>query len=66
MISRWTQLRTANSERSSFAARFTPTADNHYVIEGPVYLGALYPIASDPNGIRTRVHGLKGHCPGPD
>ena len=20
----------------------------------------------DPNGIRTRVHGLKGHCPGPD
>jgi hypothetical protein len=32
--------------------RFTPTADNHYVIEGPVYLGALYPIASDPNGIR--------------
>jgi hypothetical protein len=32
--------------------RFTPTPDNHYVIEGPVYLGALYPIASDPNGIR--------------
>jgi site-specific DNA recombinase len=23
-------------------------------------------LKSDPNGIRTRVHGLKGHCPGPD
>ena len=32
--------------------RFTPTPDNHYVIEGPVYLGALYPIASDPNGVQ--------------
>jgi hypothetical protein len=45
---------------------FTPTPDNHYVVEGPVYLGGLYPIASDPSGIRTRVHALKGHCPGPD
>ena len=45
--------------------KFTPTPDNHYVIEGPVYLGGLYPITSDPSGIRTRVRGLKGHCPGP-
>jgi hypothetical protein len=23
-------------------------------------------LGSDPSGIRTRVRGLKGHCPGPD
>ncbi len=46
--------------------KFTPTPDHHYVIEGPAYLGALFPIESDPSGIRTRVRGLKGHCPGPD
>ena len=27
-----------------------PTLDNHYVIEGPGYLGGLYRIASDPSG----------------
>lgn len=27
---------------------------------------AMFTTGGDPNGIRTRVHGLKGHCPGPD
>jgi len=26
----------------------------------------LFTTGGDPNGIRTRVRGLKGHCPGPD
>jgi len=26
----------------------------------------LFITESDPSGIRTRVHGLKGHCPRPD
>ncbi len=29
-------------------------------------LSKISQVDSDPNGIRTRVHGLKGHCPGPD
>ena len=36
--------------------KFTPTPDQHYVIEGPVFLGALFPKWSDPSGIRTRVY----------
>lgn len=32
--------------------KFTPTPDNHYVIEGPVYLGRLCRVASDPSGIQ--------------
>jgi site-specific DNA recombinase len=44
---------------------FTPTPQNNYVIEGPVFLGALLPKSCDPSGIRTRVHALKGHCPRP-
>jgi hypothetical protein len=30
--------------------RFTPTPDKHHVIEGPVFLGTLFPISSDPSG----------------
>ena len=34
---------------------------------GPVFpAGTAENTVGDPNGIRTRVHGLKGHCPGPD
>jgi site-specific DNA recombinase len=30
--------------------RFTPTPDRHYVIEGPLHLGALFPNSCDPRG----------------
>jgi hypothetical protein len=35
--------------------RFTPTPDKHSIIEGPVFLGTLFPDCSDSSGIRTRV-----------
>ena len=49
---------------------FTPTTDEagrrRYRIEGQVVgAAALFTTESDPSGIRTRVHALKGHCPGP-
>ena len=50
---------------------FTPATEadgaRRYLITGKaIGAKALFTTASDPNGIRTRVHGLKGHCPGPD
>jgi hypothetical protein len=35
-----------------------------WAISGTVRLDSLK-LSSDPSGIRTRVHALKGHCPGP-
>ena len=36
-----------------------------WAISGMAYLDSLK-LVSDPSGIRTRVRGLKGHCPRPD
>lgn len=36
--------------------KFTPTPDKHYVIEAPVFLGALFPNSSDPSGSFFKVH----------
>jgi site-specific DNA recombinase len=49
---------------------FSPTegerGTRRYRIEGKVRgVGALLLNDRDPSGIRTRVHALKGHCPGP-
>ena len=50
---------------------FTPATEadgtRRYLITGKtIGAMALFTTGGDPNGIRTRVHGLKGHCPGPD
>ena len=36
-----------------------------WAISGTARLDSLK-LSSDPSGIRTRVRGLKGHCPGPN
>lgn len=50
---------------------FTPTTaldgSRRYVITGKaIGAKALFTTGGDLDGIRTRVRGLKGHCPGPD
>ena len=49
---------------------FAPVATGHgprYEVQGPVIAhGALFTTEGVPNGIRTRVAGVKGRSPGPD
>ncbi len=48
---------------------FTPFLDQdgkkRISVEGPVSIGTLFTTVGDPNGIRTRVAGVKGQCPRP-
>jgi site-specific DNA recombinase len=50
-------------------AEMTPikiNGERRLFIRGAIRAGALVNLESDPNGIRTRVAGMKTRCPGPD